>query len=66
MVSHHGALSGEAFSALSFFFKVGKWDEEGKVGVLMASLFEIFIKLLLDVFPESVAPRLDDHASARF
>ena len=61
-----GALRGKAFRVLGFFFQVGKRDEKRKIGVLVACGFEAAVELLLDEFPNAVAPGLDDHAAARF
>ena len=47
----YGAFSSKTFCVLSFFLKVGERDEEWEVCVLVAGLLEIFIELLLDVFP---------------
>jgi len=61
-----GTLGGEAFGVFGFFFKVGKGNEEGEVGVLVAGGFETAIKIALDGFPDGKAPRLDHHTSTCF
>ena len=61
---HHRAFLGKAFDMGGFFFKIADRDEQRKIGVLVAGGLELRIKLVLDVFPETVAPRLDDHAAA--
>ena len=53
-----------AFGVLGFLFQIGKRDEEGEVGVLVGGFLEASVVLLLDEFPDAVAPRLDDHATA--
>ena len=53
----------KALGVLGFFFQIGKRDEQREIRVLMAGRFEFPIELLLDQFPNAIAPRLDDHAS---
>lgn len=61
-----GAFGGEAFCVLCLFFEVREGDEEGKVCVLVAGGFELPVELLLNEFPNAVAPWFDDHAATSF
>jgi hypothetical protein len=65
-MSHYGALGGEPFGMLGFFFEVGEGNEQWEVGVLVACRLEAAVELLLDKFPNAVAPWLDDHAATGF
>ena len=64
MMRDHRALGGKALGMLRFFFEVAQGDEQREIGVHMARGLELRIKLALDVFPQAVAPGLDDHAAA--
>ena len=64
VVRHDSALLGEPFDVLGFLLEKAHRDEERKVGVLVASLFEHVIERRLHVFPDGEPPRLDDHAAA--
>ena len=61
-----GAFGGETFCVFSFFFEVGEWNQQGEVSVLMAGFLEACIELLLDQFPDAIAPWLDNHAASGF
>ena len=58
------AFFGEAFDVFGFFCEVGQGDEEGEVGVFVTGCLEHCVKVALHVFPESVTPGFDDHATA--
>ncbi len=62
-VCDEGAFHGEAFDVFGFFCEEGLGDEEGEVGVDVAGVFEAFIEVALDGFPDGVAFRADDHAA---
>ena len=64
VMGDHGALGGESFGVFRFFFQVGKRDEQRKIGVLVPGRLEAAVELLLNEFPNPVAPWLDDHAAA--
>lgn len=66
MMSDDGTFGGEAFGVFGFFFQIGEGDEEGEVSVLMTCFFETGVELLLDVFPDAVTPRFDNHAAPGF
>lgn len=66
VVGDDGAFGGKAFGVLGFFLQVGDGDEHGEVGVGVAGAFEFGVELLLDEFPDGVAPGFDDHAAADF
>lgn len=63
-MSDYRAFCSETFGVLGFFFKISEGDEQREVCVLVAGAFEVFIELLLDIFPQRVTPRLDHHASS--
>ena len=64
MMGHHRALLGEAFDMLRFLLHVTQRNEQREIGVLMPGRFEHRVELPLHVFPDAVAPGLDDHAAA--
>ena len=64
MVGDDGAFRGEALRVFCFLLKIAQWDQQREVGVHMACLLKFHIKLALDVLPEAVTPRFDDHAAA--
>ena len=64
VVGDHRAFLGEAFDVLRLFFQERLRDEQRKVSVLVTRRLEHLIERLLDVHPNGVAPRLDDHAAA--
>ena len=64
MMRHHGAFLGESLDVGRLFFQVTQRNEERKIGVLMARVFEHLVQHSLHVFPDGIAPRLDDHAAA--
>jgi len=66
MMGDDGALGGEAFGVLGFFFEVGKGNEEGEVGVFVAGGLEAGVEITLNGFPDGESPRLDDHAATGF
>lgn len=66
VVGNYGAFRCKAFSMLGFLFQVGDGDEQGEVGIGVAGVLEALVQVLLDEFPDGVAPRLDDHAAAHF
>ena len=59
-----GTFLGEAIDVRGFLLNVANRNEEREVGVHMAGLLEHRVEVALDVLPEGVAPRLDDHAAA--
>ena len=63
-MSHHSAFGGKAFGVLGFLFQIRNRDEHGEIGIGVAGALEIGIELLLDEFPDGIAPGLDDHAAA--
>ena len=64
MMRDHGALRGEALGVLRLLLQIAQRDEQREVGVLVAGGLEHHVELALDVLPDAVAPRLDDHAAA--
>ena len=58
------AFLGETLDVLGFLFEIAERDEEREVGVLVAGRLEHLVELRLHLFPDAVAPRLDDHAAA--
>ena len=63
-VGDDGTFLGEAIDVRGFLLNVANRNEEREVGVHMAGLLEHRVEVALDVLPEGVAPRLDDHAAA--
>ena len=66
VVRDHGAFFGEAFNMRCFLLQIAQGNEQREVGVEVAGVFEHPVHLPLDVFPDAVAPGLDDHAAADF
>ncbi len=64
MVGDYRALFRKAFDVLSFLFQEAHWNKQGEVRILVTGLFKHPIESFLHVFPERIAPRLDDHATA--
>ena len=64
MVRHHRALLGEALDVLGLLLQEAHRDEQREVGVLVPGGLEHRVEPPLDVLPDGVAPRLDDHAAA--
>ena len=64
VVGDYGAFRGEAFGMLRFLFQIGDRNQEGEIGVRMAGVLEALVQVLLNEFPNGVAPWLDDHAAA--
>jgi hypothetical protein len=63
-VGHHRALLGEALDVLGLLLKEGLGDEQREVGVAVPRRLEHRVHVALDVLPQGVAPRFDDHAAA--
>ena len=61
---NNGAFLGEAFDVLGFLGEVTQRNEKREVGVLVAGGLEHRVELTLHVFPNTVAPRANDHAAA--
>jgi len=61
---HDRAFLGEALDVLGLLLEEAQGDEEREVGVDVAGVLEHAVERVLDVLPEGVAPRLDDHAAA--
>jgi hypothetical protein len=61
-MGNDGTLRCESLDVLRLFSEIAYRDEEREIGILVPGVFEHPIELLLDVFPETVAPRLYDHA----
>ena len=66
MMRDDGALGGEALGMLRFLFEVAQGDEQREVGIHVAGFLEHHVELTLHVLPQTIAPRLDDHAAAHF
>jgi hypothetical protein len=64
MVSDNGAFFGEAFDMFGFFFEVAKRNKKREIGIFMAGVFNALIELTLDIFPDSISPGFDGHATA--
>jgi hypothetical protein len=62
-VRDHGQLRGETLHVLGLFAQVAFRDQEGEIGIDMAGGLEAAVQRLLDVFPQGIAVRPDDHAS---
>src|SRR6476660_10215765 len=61
---NHGTFLGEAFDVLSFLGEITQRNEQGKIGVAVAGGANHRVELTLHVFPDPVAPRTNDHATA--
>ena len=64
MVRDDCAFLREAFDMFCFLLKIRERNEQWEVGVLVARDLEHAIKHALDIFPERITPRLNDHAAA--
>ena len=64
MVRDDRALLGEALDVLGLLLQEAHRDEQREVRVLVAGGLEHRVEPPLDVLPDGVAPRLDDHAAA--
>ena len=56
------ALLREALHVFGLLLQEGLGDEQREVGIAVARLLEHGVEVALDVLPDRVAPRLDDHA----
>ena len=63
MMRHDGALLGKPFDMLGLFFQKAHRNEQRKISILDPGRLEHRVELALDVLPDRVAPRLDDHAA---
>src|SRR5881398_3489436 len=61
---NHGTFFGETFDVLSFPREITQRNEQRKIGVAMSSGSNQRVELSLHVFPDPVAPRTNDHATA--
>ena len=61
---NHGTFFGEAFDVLSFPGEITQRNEQRKIGVAMTRGANQRVELTLHVFPDPVAPRTNDHATA--
>src|SRR5262245_23130495 len=64
MMSHDRAFLGEALDVFGLFLHVTERDKEREISIPMTGRLEHRVERPLHVFPESVAPRLDDHAAS--
>ena len=62
-VCHPGNLRRESFHMILLFLKKRFRNKHGHVHVLHACFFEFPVKLMLDIFPEGISRRFDDHTS---
>ena len=60
-VRDDGDFGRKAFDVLCLLRHEGHGDEEREVSVLMPRLLEALVELLLDIFPDGVPVRADDH-----
>ena len=60
----HRALLGEAVDMLRLALEKAHRDEEREVGVLVTGCLEHGIQGFANVFPDGIAPRFDNHATA--
>ena len=58
-----GALGREAFDVVLLFVEEALRNEHRHVDVLVSGLLEITVKNALDVFPDGIAVRTDDHTA---
>ena len=66
MMRNYSALLGEAFDVRSLLLQVAQRDEKWEIGVAVTGCLEHPVEDGLHSLPESVAPRLDDHATSHF
>ena len=59
----HRELGREALDVLGLLLQEALRDEQREVGVLVAGRLEAVVELALDLLPDGVAVRLDDHAA---
>jgi len=64
MMGYDGALLGKPFHMLRLFFEKGQGDEERKICIFNAGLFEHIVEASHDILPQCISPRLDHHATA--
>ncbi len=58
------AFGRKSFDVLGLFLQIAQGNKERKVGVLVPCRFEHAVENALDVFPQRIAPRFNDHAAA--
>ena len=63
VVRHDGTFLGEAIHVFGFLGQEGFWNEQGKVRVLGAVVFDFGVQLVSNQIPDCHAPGLDDHAT---
>ena len=61
---YHGAFLGKAFDVLGFLCEITQRNEQREISVAVTSGANHRVELALHVFPDAVAPRTNDHASA--
>ncbi len=61
-LGHPGNFGRKAFHMILLFIQQALGDEHREIAVLHAGLLESAVKLSLDVLPDGVARRTDDHA----
>jgi hypothetical protein len=61
---NHGTFFGKTFDVLSFLGEITQRNEQGKIGVAVTGGPDQRVKLTLHIFPDPVAPRTNDHATA--
>src|SRR5258708_4865854 len=64
MVGDDRHFLGEALDVFSLLGNKTERNEEREVAIVVAGLLDPPIEILLHFFPNSVAPRLDDHCAA--
>ncbi len=62
-MGHHGDLGREAFDVLRLLREEIHRDKKREVRVLVPRRLKAFIKLGLDIFPDCVAVRTDNHCA---
>ena len=60
----HGTFLGKTFDVLCFFFQETHGNKQRKVSILMTSVLEHLVEDALHIFPNRIAPWLDDHAAS--
>ena len=64
VVRNDRALLGESLDVLGLLGQEALGDQQREVGVHMAQLLELVVQGALDVLPDGVPVRADDHAAA--
>src|SRR5438067_11655736 len=61
---HPGKFWSESFYMFRFSLDKTTWNEQWKVGIQYPSFFEAIIHKSLNILPDSIAIRSDDHAAS--